>query len=139
MEHKVEYKRTKSRGRGVFALKDLKRGQLIEEAPVIVLSPKDSSVCERTILDLYIYPWKGKKDGCLALGYGSLYNHSFEPNAEYDLNYRKTTISYTALHSIKKGDEVLVNYNGNPDGKDEVPIFTQQGRKRAKLRYKRGL
>jgi len=120
MEYKIEYKQTKHRGRGVFALKNFKKGDLIEETPVIVLSSKDSPVCETTVLNKYIYPWKGRKDGCIALGYGSLYNHSFDPNAEYDFNYERQTMLYTALRTIKKGEEILVNYNGDPEDKKHI-------------------
>ena len=116
MQYHIEYREIDGRGRGIFALKDFVVGEIIETCPVVVLSEKESRICDQTILEYYTYPWEGNEDGCIALGYGSLYNHSLEPNAEYDLMYKDKTIVYKALLPIKRGDEILVNYNG--DSKD---------------------
>ena len=120
MNSKLEIKKTKSKGRGVFAVKSFKKGEVIEECPVILLSKKDMIHCEKTLLEKYIYEWKENGDGAVALGYGSLYNHGFNPNAEYEFVYSKKLIVYKALRSIKKGEEVVVNYNGNMDNNDPI-------------------
>ena len=55
----------------------------------------------------------------LALGYGSLYNHSYRPNARYvDLSER--TKLFTAIRDIAAGEEITVNYNGEPE--DQTPV-----------------
>jgi SET domain-containing protein len=52
-------------------------------------------------------------------GYGSLYNHSYRPNARYvDLAGR--TKLFTAIRDIAAGEEITVNYNGEPG--DETPV-----------------
>jgi hypothetical protein len=52
-------------------------------------------------------------------GYGSLYNHSYRPNARYvDLAGR--TKVFTALRDIAAGEEITVNYNGEPG--DVTPV-----------------
>jgi len=126
----VEYKRSGNKGRGVFALKNFKKGELIEECPVVPLTVEESVICEKTILEYYIYPWRGKKDGAVALGYGMLYNHSVEPNARYHLNYSGRKVVYKAVHPIKKGEEILVNYNGDPKDKSEMELFDFRKRSR---------
>ncbi len=50
----------------------------------------------------------------LALGYGSLYNHSFHPNARYDDRGQQTKV-FTSLRDIESGEEITVNYNGDPN------------------------
>ena len=61
----------------------------------------------------------GPGEAALALGYGSLYNHSYRPNARYvDLGDR--TKLFTAIWDIAAGEEITVNYNGEPG--DETPV-----------------
>jgi SET domain-containing protein len=44
------------------------------------------------------------------LGYGSLYNHSYAPNAETLETPHELVI--TALRDIHEGDEIFINYMG---------------------------
>jgi len=117
---KIEVKVTPNRGRGVFALKNFATNEIIESAPVLRLTPKERKHCARTLLNFYMYPWKSTRSASIVLGYGSLYNHSFEPNADWKQNFKTKTMVYRALKPIKKGEEILVNYNGEPD--DMTPI-----------------
>ena len=55
----------------------------------------------------------------LALGYGSLYNHSYRPNARYD-DIGQLTKIFTALRDIPPGEEITVNYNGDPSDRAAV-------------------
>ena len=56
----------------------------------------------------------------MALGYGSLYNHSYQPNARYDDGRGQTKI-FMAIRDIALGEEIVVNYNGEPD--DKTPVW----------------
>jgi len=122
MEQTIEIKSTghKIKGRGVFALKDFKAGEVIENCPVIVFTPKERKVLEKTYLNYYIYPWRSTRSAAIAFGYGSIYNHSFEPNADWKQDFKKGVMVYKAIKPIKKGEQILVNYNGEPDDKTEV-------------------
>ncbi|HEX9007833.1 MAG TPA: SET domain-containing protein [Patescibacteria group bacterium] len=120
MEKTIEIKNTRKKGRGVFALKNFKEGEIVESCPVITLTPKERKYCEKTILNFYIYPWKSLKSAAVVLGYGSIYNHSFTPNADWVQNFKTNSMVYTAIAPIKKGEEITVNYNGEPD--DTTPI-----------------
>jgi hypothetical protein len=57
----------------------------------------------------------------LALGWGSLYNHSFCPNAIYQKDLEGAKIRFVALRFIAPNEEVLVNYNGDPG--DQSPVW----------------
>jgi len=116
----VEVRRTKNKGRGVFALKNFKEGEIIENCPVINVDTKERKKCEGTILAYYIYPWRSTRSGSIVLGFGSIYNHSFDPNADWKQNFKTMNMVYRALRPIKKGEEITVNYNGEPD--DTTPI-----------------
>ena len=113
-------KRTGEKGRGVFALKDFKEGEIIETCPVINITPKERKIVEKTIFNYYIYPWRSTLSGSLVLGYGSIYNHAYSPNADWKQNFKTNSMVYRAVRPIKKGEEITVNYNGEPD--DQTPV-----------------
>ena|SRR5690348_13234077 len=109
------------RGRGVFTTKNIPANTVIEISPVIVLSARERAMTERTKLYNYIFEWGvSKKKGCVALGYVSLYNHDYEANCEYDMDYENELITIITVKKIKKGDELCVNYNAHPDDKTKV-------------------
>ena len=109
---------TEGRGRGVFAKEFIAAGTVFECAPVILLSPEEWLYAERTKLFDYCYDWQ--EGAALALGMGSLFNHSYMPNAVYTKQYEQLVITYTALRDISAGEEILINYNGRPDDMDPL-------------------
>jgi uncharacterized protein len=114
---------SKLKERGVVALKDFKTGEIIESAPVINITAKERKHLEKTILAYYMYPWRSTRSGAVALGYGSIYNHSFNPNADWKQNFKTNAMVYRAIKPIKKGEEILINYNGEPDDMKEIDWF----------------
>lgn len=108
-------------GRGVFATKPIKKGEVIEKCPVFVLPRKDYPSIKKTELRNYYFMW-GKATAAICYGYGSLYNHSYQPNATYKKKIKDELIEFTAIKDIKKGEEIAVNYNyGDPD--DRRPLW----------------
>jgi SET domain-containing protein len=110
----------KGKGRGVFALKNFKRGELIEICPALIIPAKQSANVMKSKLEHYAFDWD-KDDIALILGYGMIYNHSYAPNARmvHDIGKKKSEI--WAISAIKSGEEILVNYNGAP--KDKSPLW----------------
>src|SRR5215831_4651384 len=114
-------KETSNRGRGVFARRDIPKGQLIERSPVIVVPREQWTTIEHTILSNYVFDWgENEEDAAVALGYVSIYNHSYTPNAELTECLDDGIIEVSALRDIGEGEEILVNYNGSPDDRDEL-------------------
>jgi SET domain-containing protein len=105
--------------RGVLAAKDIKKGQVIERCPVVLMNAKHDSYVDHTALKNYYYEWN-KKYSAVVLGYGSLYNHSYTPNAQYVYNYHKKLMVYRALKDIKKGEEIFINYNYFPRSRKKL-------------------
>lgn len=120
MRYNVEVRKTRNKGRGVFATKNFQKGDIIEVCPVIILNTTERRHCEKTILAYYMYPWRSTRTGVVVLGYGSVYNHSFDPNADWFPKTEIDNMTYKAIKPIKKGEEITVNYNGEPD--DQTPI-----------------
>ena len=109
-------------GKGVFAAKSIKKGEVIEECPVLVLPKKDYPTVKKTILRNYYFMW-GKTTSALCFGYGSFYNHSYQPNATYKKNTKERKIDFVAIKNIAKDKEITVNYNyGKPDEKSTLWI-----------------
>ena len=123
MQKNVEVKKTANKGRGVYALRDFKVGEIVEISPVLNITAKERKLLERTILAYYMYPWRSTRSGCIALGFGSLYNHSFSPNTDWKQNFKTNSMVYRAVKPIKKGEEITVNYNGEPNDLTEIDWF----------------
>jgi uncharacterized protein len=102
------------KGRGVFTKEKIKAGVIIEESPVIVLSSGDRLVLDKTLLHDYIFEWgKNKDQCCMALGLVPLYNHSYESNCEYFMDFDEEIIKIKTVRKIKAGEELTINYNGD--------------------------
>jgi len=111
------------KGRGVFAGVDMAKGEVIEVSPALVLQVNTSET------DEYVYRHEYEdedgNDECeywLGLGFTSLYNHSYHANAEFDLHdcENGSFVELIAHRDIKCGEEIMINYNGDPDDETEV-------------------
>lgn len=97
-------------GNGVYALRDFKKNEIIEICPAIFLPIGDFENIKKTKM-LYYYFEYTNKDFAVVLGYGSVYNHSYKPNAQYRFNFRTRTMVVRARKKIKSGSEIFFNYN----------------------------
>jgi SET domain-containing protein len=110
------------KGRGVYTSKNIPAGTVIEISPVLVLSPKERKTIEETKLFDYIFEWgNNHKSGAIALGYVSLYNHSYDANCDYDMDYDNLLMTVRTVKPVKKGAELCVNYNAAPA--DKTPVW----------------
>lgn len=112
----MEVKRTE-KGRGVYATRNYRKGQIVERCNVIVFPRREMT--EEAILAYYMFEWTGS-NYAIALGNGSLFNHSYEPNMVYLPYPGRTQMWFQATRTIKDGDELTINYNGDPDDKSLV-------------------
>lgn len=106
--------------RGVFATRDIQKGELIHEAPVLPYSNKEDVHIEKTLLADYAFEY-GINHSAILLGYGMLFNHSYTPNATYEINFPNHTFDFYAYKDIKAGEEIFINYNGDED--DQEPLW----------------
>ena len=102
------------KGRGMFTNELILADTIIEIAPVIVMSAADRILLDKTLLHDYIFEWgTDKTQCCMALGFVPIYNHSYESNCEYFMDYSTNTIMLKAVRNIEPGEEVFINYNGD--------------------------
>lgn len=105
---------TENRGRGVYTSEDIGEGVVVEVSPVIVMNMEERKLLDQTLLHDYIFEWGEDKDQCcMAMGYVPVYNHSYESNCEYGMDYEQQQISISTVRPVKAGEELLVNYNGD--------------------------
>lgn len=118
----VSRSKIKNAGRGVFANQNIKKNEIIEVCPVIIVPKNDVANLRESILVTYFFYFGKKKEHlAIALGFGSIYDHSYTPNATYRIKNKEQIIVFTSLTDIKKGDEITVNYNyGNPKNKNPL-------------------
>lgn len=108
-------------GRGVYATQPYNNGEIIEVCQVLLICRTDTKIIDQTCLYNYYYSWgKNSYQAAIALGNGSLYNHSYSPNAIYKNDIKSNLIRFVAIRDIRLGDEITVNYNGNPDSKKKL-------------------
>lgn len=115
-------KETDGKGRGVFCTEDIPADTLIEICPVIVCPPQDRKLIDESYLYNYYFLWEDDHEStAIALGYGSLYNHSYQPNARYETYYEEQIIRFISIKEIPANTEITVNYNYESD--DQTPVW----------------
>lgn len=114
-------KDTGVKGRGIFTDTFIPADTIVEVAPVIVMPAKDRVHLDKSLLHDYIFEWGEQKDGCaMALGMIPVYNHSYNSNCEYFMDYTEETIMLKTVKDILPCEELTINYNGDADDKKKV-------------------
>ncbi len=104
---------TREKGRGVFTAEDIAKKTVIEMSPVIVMPKNERVLIDKTLLYYYIFEWGPKRDKCcMALGYVPMYNHSYNSNCEYEMDYDHEYMVIRTVRAVKAGEELTINYNG---------------------------
>ncbi|KAJ8474170.1 hypothetical protein ONZ51_g7383 [Trametes cubensis] len=105
---RIEY--ANGKGRGVYACREIPAQTLIEVSPVLLFSAAEyEEHGKHTVLDHYTFKWR---DGrmALALGLGSLFNHSQRPNVSYTIDTEREAIRYTTTRRILPDEELCIFY-----------------------------
>jgi uncharacterized protein len=121
MSDSMKVRKVRGMGRGVFADRPYRAGEIIEICPVIPLTNAEANECSTTILDDYFFEWGPRREAyALALGYGSLFNHCYDPNAVFKCRIRKLQIEFRARRPIARGEQITIDY-GWPDTTNMPP------------------
>lgn len=95
-------------GRAVYATRDFACDEVLELSPVLTVRQAVLRVPEG-LRDFY-FVWPGGY--AVGLGYLSLYNHSYSPNAVMTFQHSRRLGEVRASRPIAAGEEVRVNYAG---------------------------
>jgi len=116
-----------AKGRGMFATACIPAGTVLDHAQLVFLKPSDYDLVKRTTLDNYTFEWKVPVEGedidimAVAMSPCQFCNHSYTPNAGYQMDYSANTIIFQTAKDIAAGEEITVNYNGKLD--DKSPLW----------------
>jgi SET domain-containing protein len=99
-------------GLGVFCVDKIYSGELIEECPILTL-PIEFGEVTSLLID-YRFNWPSGsnnwREQVVALGFGSFYNHSSNPNAYWYSSEDRRTFHFIASRDIEVGEEIFVWY-----------------------------
>ncbi|MFW9940838.1 MAG: SET domain-containing protein-lysine N-methyltransferase [Candidatus Thorarchaeota archaeon] len=116
---------SRKKGKGLFAIDKIPKGTVIDIAHIILISNNDWNLIENTVLSNYSFEWDdpkfiGEYESAISLSVSQFINHSYNPNVKYAYDYKNKCIEYISLRDISKGEEITVNYNGDPIDKSPV-------------------
>lgn len=76
---------------------------------------EDRQKIHGTRLHDYYFQWDGDR-AAIALGLGSLYNHSEKANTMFTMDYDFEQIRFLSVRDIAAGEEITTNYRlGKPE------------------------
>lgn len=114
---KIEARKSPVHGYGIFARENIEAGELIEECRLLKFGHRGNYNNDPVLRD---YAWGGKNDGeqtklhgptqYIALGFGSLYNHSDQPNTIQKLDFNTEIMTIKARQLIIKDEELFLSY-----------------------------
>jgi len=108
-------------GRGVFTAAPVEKGSIIEICHIIVIPKEELPIIHKTTLHDYYFVWGKEMENCaIALGFGSLYNHAVNPNANFILDLSNNTIDIEAIKNIEPGEQITINYHGQPGDEEKL-------------------
>ena len=123
---KITVKSSDIHGLGVFATKKIKKGEIIEECPLMVLPIEPGQTSGLFMNHRFAWPKGiGWYQHVVAMGYASYYNHSDTPNADWENSMENGTFYFRALTDIKPGEEIFVWYGDDnywSDGRSDIEI-----------------
>ena len=103
-------------GLGVFATDHIEKHEMFESAPVLLwhkdlLADYIELHDAKHILADHVFIWEGATHA-FCLGYGTIYNHSNEPNAMHRLVHdsKHPRIEFIAKRDIEPGEEICHHY-----------------------------
>lgn len=107
---KIVIKESPLHGIGIFSTQPIYSGEIIETCTFLKFPhSKEENL---PFFENYSFCYPRDEDWqthALVLGYGSLYNHSVFPNAEWRTEDEKYI--FYAIKDIKEGEEILINYS----------------------------
>ena len=103
----VKVSKSEIHGKGVFAIKKIKCGY---EFSCDVLPIKSENI--PIDLENHIFPYMGRNEKCICIGFPTYFNHSKNPNVKIlKLDRKKQIKTFITLRDINIGEELTLYYN----------------------------
>lgn len=125
--NKIEIRKSKIHGWGVFAKENINKREILEEVPFLIL-PVNNTYNSTLLIDYrFNYPKINPINQVLPLGFGPLYNHSDNPNSHWYIDEESQIFIFESLRFINKDNEILVYYGGSNywnDGRKNTKVIS---------------
>ncbi|HEY2909843.1 MAG TPA: SET domain-containing protein-lysine N-methyltransferase [Gemmataceae bacterium] len=110
----VEIRDADGMGRGVFAATQIPADTLLFSDPLMMIPEEQCPV--GSLLDTIVFMWSvvmedGLKQNALALGMGTVLNHSKLPNVIVYFEQNPDRLDFYALRDIEPGEQLTHDYN----------------------------
>jgi len=115
---KIKVEKEPIKGRKIVAISNIKKDEIVEICPLIFMGETEEPIIKNIQIGNYVFEWDHRL--VMVLGFGSLYNHSYSPNLIYLRDYENELMRFVALKDINKGEELTINYNGDPNCMDPL-------------------
>ena len=108
--HAIEVRMSSVHGYGVFATRDIAKGEIIEECYYLRLGTKWKNTDEA--LKDYVFMWSSHmpEASAVVLGNGMIYNHSDDPNVGYKQSLKDKVFKFLTINDVNKEEELLISY-----------------------------
>ena len=98
-------------GRGLFALRDLRAGQVILRTAGLVLTATPRSPPEKGwALRVGEKEYWDEEPRQSPLYWTNFVDHSGRPNSRFYFDKEKPSVTFKALRSVEKGEEIFIDY-----------------------------
>jgi uncharacterized protein len=100
------------RGRGVVATHQIRKGDLIERSPVLIIPASDRTATDATVIFTYVFMWEHdtieedlyRHEGRAAIALG------YTPNCDFVRHIDALVIDLVAARDIEADEELTIDY-----------------------------
>lgn len=105
----VEVKFSPLHGKGVFAKRNIKKGEIIVESHMALIHVNENLP---EVLATLQFPWTEEYDAICLSDVGSFFNHDSKPSAEIIArDFTNLVQTFAAKTDILRGEEITIYYN----------------------------
>jgi uncharacterized protein len=109
MYNSVEVKQSSLHGKGVFATRNITKGELLATCDMALIHVNENLPENLATLQ---FPWTEEYDAICMSHVGSFFNHSSEPTAQVgERDFINLIQTFVAKTDIEKGTEITIYYN----------------------------
>jgi hypothetical protein len=109
MNHLVEVKQSPLHGKGVFAIQNIAKGEVIVVSHMVLIHVNEHLPEALATLQ---FPWTDEYDAICLSDVGSFFNHNSQPNTKIiRRDFKNLTQTFATKTVIAKGDEITIYYN----------------------------
>ena len=109
MYNSVEVKQSSLHGKGVFATRNITKGELLAKCDMALIHVNENLPENLATLQ---FPWTEEYDAICMSHVGSFFNHSSKPTAQVEeRDFINLVQTFVAKTDIEKGAEITIYYN----------------------------